>query len=114
VRSWVLLLTAVASEVTATLALKQALDQPLLYVVVALGYVVALVLLSTVLRAGMRLGVAYGAWAALGVTGTALLSAVLYGESLTPLVVIGIVLVVTGVLAVEVGSHHDEPPEVAT
>ena len=105
-RSWLLLLAAVASEVTATLALKGALDRPVLYVVVVTGYVAAFTLLSLVFRAGMGLGVAYGSWAALGVAGTALLSAVLFDEVVTPTMLVGITLVVAGVLAVEVGSQR--------
>ncbi|MBL0746749.1 DMT family transporter [Nocardioides baculatus] len=112
-RSWFLLVAAVASEVTATLALKGALDRPALYVVVVAGYVAAFTLLTLVFRAGMGLGVAYGIWAALGVAGTALLSALLFDEAVTPVMLVGIVLVVLGVLAVEVGSHRAHRGEVA-
>jgi small multidrug resistance pump len=112
-RSWILLVAAVVSEVTATLALKGALDRPAHYVVVVAGYVAAFTLLTMVFRAGMGLGVAYGIWAALGVAGTALLSALLFGEAVTPVMLVGIVLVVAGVLAVEVGSHRAHRAEVA-
>lgn len=112
-RSWILLVAAVVSEVTATLALKGALGRPLLYVVVVAGYVAAFTLLTLVFRAGMGLGVAYGIWAALGVAGTALLSALLFGEAITPVMLVGILLVVAGVLAVEVGSHRAHRAEVA-
>lgn len=112
-RSWTLLVAAVVSEVTATLALKGALDRPWLYVVVVAGYAAAFTLLTLVLRAGMGLGVAYGLWAALGVTGTALLSALVFGEALTPVMLVGIALVVAGVLAVEIGSHRAHGSEVA-
>jgi small multidrug resistance pump len=112
-RSWGLLVAAVASEVTATLALKGALDRPVLYLVVVAGYLAAFTLLSLVFRAGMSLGVAYGIWAALGVVGTALLSAAVFGEALTPAMLVGIALVVAGVLAVEVGSHRAHRADVA-
>jgi small multidrug resistance pump len=105
VRSWWLLLAAVVSEVSATLALKAALSHSVLYVVVAVGYVAAFVLLSLIFRAGMSVGVAYGIWSALGVAGTAVLSAVIFEESLTGRMLVGIALVIAGVLAVEVGSH---------
>lgn len=100
-----LLMGAVVSEVAATLSLKGALDNPALYVVVAMGYITAFVLLAAVLRRGMPLGVAYGVWAALGVAATALLSAVVFDEALTPLMGLGLVLVITGVLVVELGSQ---------
>jgi small multidrug resistance pump len=71
--TWLLLACAIASEVTASLSLKGALDRPALYVVVVIGYVVSFVLLAVVLRRGMALGVAYGVWGALGVASTAVL-----------------------------------------
>ena len=111
-RSWWLLLAAVVCEVSATLALKAALSQPALYAVVVVGYVAAFALLALIFRAGMSLGVAYGLWSALGVAGTAVLSAVIFGEPLTPWMLVGIVLVIAGVLAVEVGSHPPARKEV--
>ena len=104
-KSSVLLLAAVVSEVTATLSLKGALDHSWLYVIVVTGYVGAFVLLTAVLKAGMPLGVAYGIWGALGVGCTALLSAALFGEPLTMVMGVGLVLIIGGILLVELGSH---------
>lgn len=104
-KSWALLLAAVVSEVTATLSLRGALDHSWLYVVVVAGYVGAFVLLIAVLKAGMPLGVAYGIWAALGVGCTALLSAALFGEPLTMVMGVGLMLIIGGILLVELGSH---------
>ena len=103
--TWLLLLTAVACEVTGSLALKGALDRPGLYAVVAVGYLSSFALLAAVLRRGMGLGVAYGTWGALGVASTALLSAWLFGEPLTALMLLGLVLIVGGVLLVEGGAQ---------
>ena len=112
-RTWGLLLGAISVEVTASLSLKGALDHPWLYAVVVTGYVSSFVLLGFVLRAGMPLGVAYGVWGALGVAGTAVLSSVLFGEPLTGLMVVGMGLVITGVLLVEIGSQvASRKPEV--
>jgi small multidrug resistance pump len=105
VTKWLLLLGAIASEVTGSLSLKGALERPALYVVVAAGFVSAFVLLSAVLRQGMPLGVAYGIWGALGVAATAVLSAVIFGEALTGVMALGMALVIVGVLVVELGSH---------
>ena len=82
-RQWVLLLGAIACEVTGSLSLKAALDRPSFYVVVAVAYVASFVLLAAVLRAGMGLGVAYGIWGALGVAATAVLSWLVFDEGLT-------------------------------
>lgn len=103
---WLLLGGAIVTEVAGSLSLKGALDHPLLYIVVAVGYLAAFVLLTLVLRAGVAVGVAYGIWGALGVALTALLSAIIFGEPLTPVMVIGMALVIAGVLCVELGSGH--------
>jgi small multidrug resistance pump len=104
--AWVLLAGAIVSEVTATLSLKRALDHPIFYSVVALGYLVAFVLLSLTLRQGLGIGVAYGVWAALGVGLTAVGSKVFFGEPLTGVMIAGLALIIGGVLLVELGSVH--------
>lgn len=103
-RRWLFLAGAILTEVTASLSLKAALDEPGFYVLVAAGYLAAFAFLALVLRAGMPLGVAYGIWGASGVALTAALSAVLFGEPLTALMTVGIAVVVGGVLLVEFGS----------
>lgn len=104
--AWLLLTGAILAEVTATLSLRGALDQPALYVVVVLGYALSFVFLALVLRRGMGLGVAYGIWGASGVVLTAVFSALLFGESLTTLKITGIVLIAAGVAVVEIGSQQ--------
>ena len=104
--TWLLLIAAICAEVTATLSLKAALDQPALYVVVVAGYATTFILLAQVLRRGMGLGVAYGIWGALGVTLTAILAAIVFGEELNAVMGAGIAMVATGVLLVEVGSQR--------
>lgn len=107
VTKWFLLAAAIVCEVTASLSLKGALEQPLLYVVVAVGFTAAFVLLAAVLRRGMGIGVAYGIWSATGVVLTTVLSALVYDETVTGLMGAGIVLIIGGVLLVELGSHED-------
>lgn len=108
-KKWILLAVAVVAEVTATLCLKGALEQPWLYGVVAAGYIAAFGLLGRVLRAGMPLGVAYGLWSAAGVVLTALAAAVVFSEPITPLMAVGFVLVIGGVLLVELGHQRAMP-----
>ncbi len=100
-----MLTVAILCEVTATLSLKGALDHPTLYVVVVVGYLASFTLLALVLRQGMPLGVAYGIWAALGVATTAVMSSLIFDETLTALMGLGIVLIISGVLTVELGSQ---------
>lgn len=111
-KKWLLLSGAILSEVTGSLSLKAALDAPAWYLVVAVGFIAAFTFLSLALRSGLALGVAYGIWGASGVALTALLSAVLFGEPLTGLMVAGLVLIIGGVLAVELGSQQHGPSEV--
>jgi small multidrug resistance pump len=110
---WFLLAGAILSEVTASLSLKAALENPAFFIVVVLGYSASFAFLAGVLRKGLGLGVAYGIWAALGVTLTVLLAAVLFGEALTPVMMVGVAMVIGGVLCVELGSHKERAEEPA-
>lgn len=96
---------AVVSGAAGALALRAALEHPGWYVVVVPAYVLALGLLAATLRAGLPLGVAYGAWGAAGVALTAGLDVVLFGEDLTRVTVLGLVLIAAGVLLVEAGAR---------
>ena len=105
-RIWPLLIGAILSEVTASLSLKAAVDQPAFYALSGVGFTAAFAFLTLVLRHGMGLGVAYGVWAASGVALTAVLSAVLLDERLSVLSGVGIAVIILGVLAVEIGSQR--------
>ncbi|WP_425321404.1 DMT family transporter [Clavibacter zhangzhiyongii] len=103
---WLWLTSAVAVEVTASLALQAAVDAPGWYVLVVAGYLSAFVCLTRVLKAGMAIGVAYGIWGAAGVALTAVMASVLFGQPLTGVMVVGLVLIIVGVLLVELGSQR--------
>ena len=97
---------AIVCEVAATISLKAALTNPWWFVTVVLGYGASFVFLWFTLRRGMSLGVAYGIWGALGVAITAGLSAVLFGERITPPMGMGIALIMGGVLVLELGAER--------
>lgn len=103
---WAWLTGAIIFEVGATLSLKGALDFPILYTVIVVGYLIAFICLSQTLKAGMPLGVAYGVWGSAGVALTALLAHLIFAEPLTLVMWLGILLVIIGVLFVEIGSQH--------
>lgn len=105
-KKWFLLSMAIVTEVAATLSLKAALEQPWWYVVVVLGYAGAFTGLSLAMRAGLGLGVAYGIWGALGVALTAVLGMLIFAEPLTPVMILGLVVIIAGVVLVEFGSQH--------
>ena len=64
--AWPALGGAIVSEVSATLALRQALNHPGFYIMVGIGYALAFILLSLTLKTGMPLGVALDCWAFFG------------------------------------------------
>ncbi|HEY0699267.1 MAG TPA: SMR family transporter [Micromonospora sp.] len=103
---WVLLVTAILSEVTATIALRlsEGFSKLVPSVISGLGYITALILVSQVLKRGMGVGVVYGIWAATGVALVALVGAMFLGDGLTRTQVVGLVLVMGGVLALELGK----------
>ncbi|WP_027464812.1 DMT family transporter [Curtobacterium sp. UNCCL17] len=103
---WLFLGIAIVAEVTGALSMQAAVEQPAWYAVVGVGYVTAFVMLIRVLRSGMGVGVAYGIWGASGVALTAVLAAVLFGQTLTLTMIVGIALIAVGVLLVEVGSQR--------
>ena len=104
--NWLWLAGAVTVEVTASLALQAAVDAPGWYALVVVGYLSAFVCLTRVLKGGMAIGVAYGIWGAAGVALTAVMAAVLFGQALTGVMIVGLALIVAGVLLVELGSQR--------
>lgn len=103
--AWLFLGGAIALEVAGTLCLRQAsLGARAWYAGVVAGYVAAFTLLALALGHGVGIGVAYGIWAASGVALTAIASRVLFREPLTPVMLLGIGLVVAGVLLIELGA----------
>ncbi len=105
---YVFLVGAIVCEVVGTLSLRasEGFTKPLFTVLVAAGYGAAFTLLSASLQRGVPLGVAYGIWAAVGVALVAVLSVPLFGERLTAIQGVGIALVASGVLALELGRAH--------
>ncbi|MEJ8282103.1 DMT family transporter [Pseudonocardia spirodelae] len=103
---WMWLALAIGAEVTGTVALRasQGFSRPLPSLVTLVGYGLAFWSLSQALTRGMALGVAYGTWAAAGVALVALIGVFFLGESLTWVQAGGIVLLIAGVLALELGG----------
>lgn len=104
-RRWTILTVAIVAEVTATIAMRAAVDNPWWIAVTVTGYVTAFISLAAVLRTGMPIGVVYGIWSAVGVAATAALGALLFGEPFTIVIALGIAMIVGGVVLVETGSH---------
>lgn len=106
---YILLAAAIASEVIATTFLRfttgpKAPVWP--YAIVAVGYIASFVLLQRALNAGIPLGISYAIWAGVGVVLVAVISWVVFHESLTLVQIGGMVLVIVGVALLEAGGHH--------
>jgi small multidrug resistance pump len=104
-RRWALLMGAILTEVTGTLALRAFQDQRLWLILVVAGYVASFFLLTRVLRAGVPIGVAYGIWGASGTAITAVMASLIFDDPFTWPIVAGIGLIIAGVLMVELGSR---------
>lgn len=106
--AYLFLLGAILSELVGALATRfsDGFTRLVPTVTALVGVGLSYFLLSRSLKEGMGIGVAYGIWAALGVTLVAIVGAAFLGDSLTPVQVGGIVLVICGVLALELGARH--------
>lgn len=99
---------AIGAEVAATLALKAAdgLTRPGPTLIVAVGYGTALWLMSTSMDM-LPISVVYAIWSGVGMIGAAIGGAWLYGEAVSPTMLVGIAVIAVGVtiLAAGQGQH---------
>ncbi|MEI8080688.1 MAG: SMR family transporter [Actinomycetes bacterium] len=104
--AWLLLLLAIGSEITGTLALKASDGFSRWYpsVIVVLGYAAAFVFLGVALKS-VPVGIAYAIWSGLGTAGAAAGALLIFGERLSVLAVAGIVVVIVGVVLVTLGQE---------
>lgn len=102
---WIYLTIAIVSEVVATSALKSAegFTRLIPSVLVVAGYALAFYFLSLTLRT-IPLGVAYAIWAGVGVALVALVGWLVYHQSLGIAELIGIALIVSGVVVLNLFS----------
>jgi small multidrug resistance pump len=105
---YLILSCAIAAELFATLCLRASagFSRPLPAAGSVLGYALSFWLLSIVLVRGMPVGVAYAIWSAVGVATVAVLAWWLFGEGLTLVQGAGLVLIIAGVVALELGGAH--------
>jgi small multidrug resistance pump len=112
-KKWLLLAGAIISEVAGSLALKPArTTRP--GTSSWRSATSARSRFSRSFYARMALGVAYGIWGAMGVALTAVLAALLFGQPLTGVMILGLALIIGGVLTVELGSQAAQRQEEAS
>jgi small multidrug resistance pump len=101
---------AIVSEVVATSFLKLTSGERAVwwaYPIVAVGYLLSFWMLSLTLSAKVPLGIAYAIWAGAGVVLVAVVSWLVFKESLTLVQIIGMGLVIGGVVMLELGARHE-------
>ena len=106
---WAALAGAIIVEVIATLSLRASdgFRNRLWIIPVVVGYAASFYLLWVSLSLGMPVGIAYGVWTACGVALVAVIARFLFAEPLTPVMGLGIALMVAGVITIElVGAAH--------
>lgn len=103
---YIFLIAAILSEVIGSVATRQSsgFTRPWPTAIAIVGVLGAYYLLSLSLKNGMPLGVAYGIWGALGIMVLAVISAFYFKEHLSMVQVLGIILIIGGVLALELGK----------
>jgi small multidrug resistance pump len=104
---WILLVGAIAAEVTATSALKlsDGLSKLAPSLVVAVGYITSFMLLPLALKK-MDVSVAYAIWSGVGTAAIAAIGVVSMKEPLTAAKVMGVLLIIGGVTTLNLAGSH--------
>lgn len=105
-KSWLLLGLAIVAEVIATSALKysEGLTRLLPSVVVVVGYSIAFYFLAQTIKV-IPVGIAYAVWAGLGIVLISLIGWLFLGQKLDFPAVVGMLLIVTGVMVINLLSN---------
>jgi len=106
--TYLLLAIAITSEVIATTSLKLSAGFTRLIpsLAVVIGYAISFLLLSHILTRGIPIGIVYAIWAGAGVGLVAIVGRVFLGDQLTSLQIGGLVFIVVGVVALELGGRQ--------
>lgn len=104
-KQWLFLSVAIVSEVLATSALKASNGFTQLWpsLLVVVGYVIAFFFLSLTLRT-MPVGIAYAIWSGVGIVLVTLIAWLVFEQSLDIPAIIGLTLIITGVVVLQVYS----------
>lgn len=105
--AWVMLAVAIAAEIVATTSLKQSdgFSKLVPSIVTIVGYVIAFWLVGQALKT-IPVSVAYAIWSGVGTAVVAGIGMAFLGESVSVMRVVGISLIVTGVVVLNVGGGH--------
>ncbi|HGF5393792.1 DMT family transporter [Kluyvera sichuanensis] len=103
--TWIILIVAVFGEVVATTSLKlsEGFTKLVPSVVVVIGYGIAFYCLSLTLKS-IPLGIAYAVWSGLGIVTVSILGWLLFGQKLDFWAILGMLLIVSGVVVLNLLS----------
>lgn len=98
-QGYIFLLIAIIGEIIATTSLKasEGFTRLVPSIVVIIGYAIAFYMLSLALKY-IPLGISYALWSGIGTAITVFVGVLVYGEKLSPQIVIGILLIIAGVI----------------
>ena len=104
-KNWIFLCVAIIAEVIATSALKssEGFTKPIASIVVVLGYMIAFYCLSLTLKT-IPVGIAYAVWSGVGIVLITTVAWIVFDQKLDVWGIIGIVLIMSGVLVLNLLS----------
>ncbi|MFL6069864.1 MAG: DMT family transporter [Actinomycetes bacterium] len=104
--TWLLLATAIAFEVTATVFLRVSDGFSKLWpsVIVFVGYGASFYLLALILKTGIPQGIVYAIWSAFGIALVTLIGIAAFDDKISGVTGIGLVVVIIGVILVQAGN----------
>jgi quaternary ammonium compound-resistance protein SugE len=112
--AWILVVVSGVIEAGWAIGLKasQGFTRPLISALTVAGMIVSMVMLAIAART-LPIGTAYAVWVGIGAVGAVILGVVFFGESMSPLRVVSLVLVLGGIVGLKL-STPPAPPAAAT
>jgi quaternary ammonium compound-resistance protein SugE len=103
--AWLVLFVAGLCEIGWAVGLKytEGFTRPVPSVLTAGAMIVSLVLLGIALKT-LPVGTGYAVWTGIGAVGTAILGIVLFGESMEPMRLVSIALIVAGIVGLKLAT----------
>jgi small multidrug resistance pump len=103
--AWILLATAIASEIIGTLSLKASEGFSKLWpsIGVVLGYAIAFTLMAGSLKK-LDVGITYAIWSGVGIIGAAIGGYFLFDQAITRISMIGMGIIIVGVVVMNLGG----------
>ncbi len=104
---WLYLLLAILFEVSGTTAMKlsEGFTKTMPSIAMAIFYILSLVMLTLTLKK-IDVGIAYAIWSGLGTALIAGIGIIIFGESLTPMKIASIALIILGVIGLQLSMGH--------